>query len=69
MQQAILDIRSLRARLEASERKQRAPVAIVGMGCRFPGGADSPQSYWRLLSNGIDAITEIPADRWDRAAW
>lgn len=39
------------------------PIAIIGIGCRFPG-ADSPQAFWQLLSQGVDAITEIPADRW-----
>ncbi len=39
------------------------PIAIIGIGCRFPGGADSPAAFWRLLQNGVDAITEIPADR------
>lgn len=40
------------------------PIAIIGIGCRFPG-ADSPQAFWQLLSNGVDAITEIPAERWN----
>lgn len=40
------------------------PVAIVGMACRFPG-ANSPAELWQLLRGGVDAITEIPADRWD----
>jgi len=44
-----------------------APVAIVGIGCRFPGGATDPDSFWRLLLEGRDAITEIPADRIDLA--
>ncbi|MGV9249503.1 type I polyketide synthase, partial [Streptomyces sp. NPDC003710] len=46
----------------------REPVAIVGMGCRFPG-AESPEAYWRLLAEGRDAITEVPADRWDVDAY
>ncbi|MGW4820645.1 SDR family NAD(P)-dependent oxidoreductase [Streptomyces sp. NPDC004227] len=40
------------------------PIAVIGIGCRFPGGVDSPDSFWRLLSEGHDAITEVPSDRW-----
>ncbi|GAB1818697.1 hypothetical protein HerbRD11066_18610 [Herbidospora sp. RD11066] len=44
------------------------PIAIVGMGCRFPGGVDSPDAMWRMLSEGVDTISRFPADRgWD--AW
>jgi phthiocerol/phenolphthiocerol synthesis type-I polyketide synthase B len=42
-----------------------APVAIVGIGCRFPGGIHGPESFWRLLAEGRDAIGEIPPDRID----
>ena len=45
-------------------RGGRGPVAIVGVGCRLPG-ASGPSEFWRLLSAGIDAISEVPADRWD----
>jgi 8-amino-7-oxononanoate synthase len=40
------------------------PIAIVGIGCRLPGAPD-PHSYWQLLLDGRDAITEVPVDRWD----
>jgi len=40
------------------------PIAIIGVGCRFPG-ARNPEAFWQLLCNGVDAITEVPADRWD----
>lgn len=40
-------------------------IAIVGMSCRFPGGACNPEAYWNLMKNKIDTTTEIPRDRWD----
>ncbi|GAX39733.1 beta-ketoacyl synthase [Tolypothrix sp. NIES-4075] len=40
------------------------PIAIIGTGCRFPG-ANNPESFWQLLRNGVDTITEVPKERWD----
>ncbi|WP_158222601.1 type I polyketide synthase [Rhodopirellula sp. MGV] len=40
------------------------PIAIIGLGCRFPGGCDSPLRYWELLKNGREAISMTPPDRW-----
>ncbi|WP_433325200.1 thioester reductase domain-containing protein [Spirillospora sp. CA-294931] len=46
----------------------REPIAVIGLGCRFPGGADTPERFWRLLADGVDAIREFPAERGDAAA-
>jgi malonyl CoA-acyl carrier protein transacylase len=40
------------------------PIAIIGIGCRFPG-SDSPEGFWQILCNGVDAISEVPPERWD----
>ena len=42
----------------------REPIAIIGIGCRFPG-APNLGAFWQLLQNGVDAITEVPPERWD----
>lgn len=44
--------------------QNRSEVAVIGIGCRFPG-ADGVDEYWKLLADGVDAITEVPADRWN----
>jgi acyl transferase domain-containing protein len=58
----------LQEQLERLTKQAAQPIAIVGMSCRFPGGVNSPESYWRLLSEGMDAISEIPAERWNSDA-
>ncbi|MCP4262401.1 MAG: SDR family NAD(P)-dependent oxidoreductase [Planctomycetes bacterium] len=44
-------------------------IAIIGMACRFPNGANSPDAYWSLLRDGIDAISEVPENRWDNTRY
>jgi acyl transferase domain-containing protein len=63
LRKSLVAIKALESRLEAVEREKTEPVAIIGMGCRFPGGATSPEAFWRLLSSGGDAVTEVPAER------
>ncbi|QUF04201.1 thioester reductase domain-containing protein [Actinosynnema pretiosum subsp. pretiosum] len=63
------DLRRTRDRLSELEAAADEPIAIIGMGCRFPGGAHGPDGLWRLVAEERDAITEFPADRgWDVAA-
>ncbi len=62
---ALQALRQARARIESLERATREPMAVIGLACRFPGEANTPDAYWQLLRSGTDAITEVPADRWD----
>ena len=65
LQRAVLALKETQQRLEAVERQRDEPIAIVGMACRFPGGANNPSAFWNLLTSGTDAIREIPAERWN----
>src|SRR4051794_4558802 len=57
------DLHETRRRLEEAESGRHEPIAIVSMACRFPSGVSSPEDLWRLLSEGQDAISPLPADR------
>jgi acyl transferase domain-containing protein/acyl carrier protein len=66
LDQALLALKKANAKLSAAEREKSEPIAIVGLSCRFPGGANDPEAYWRLLESGTDAVREIPPERWPR---
>src|SRR5882757_6676241 len=67
VKRALLAMKELQAQLEVA-RQSNEPVAIVGMGCRYPG-IDTLSDFWRVLSQGIDTVTEVPADRWSADAF
>ena len=69
LKQALLALDKMSAKITRLERAQTEPIAIVGMGCRFPGGANDPESFWQILHNGIDTIKEVPSSRWDLDAY
>lgn len=50
---------------ENMNTSKKEPIAIIGIGCRFPGSANSPEAFWKLVRDGVDAITEVPEDRWN----
>jgi polyketide synthase 12/epothilone polyketide synthase D len=53
----------------APSKSPQAPIALVGIGCRFPGGANDPLSFWRILADGVDAVTEVPPGRWNKKSF
>jgi acyl transferase domain-containing protein/acyl carrier protein len=75
LRRALVEIRGLKERLakaEGSAAESRSagaePVAVIGMGCRFPGAVDGSDAFWRLLIEGRDAIRPRPPGRWRACA-
>ena len=64
VKRALLEVRTLRARVAELEAQAHAPIAIVGMSVRAPGGVHDLAGYSELLWAGRDAIIEVPAERW-----
>ncbi len=68
VKRALIELQEMRARVGELERTRTEPIAVVGLGCRFPGAGD-PEAFWSLLRGGIDAIGEAPKDRFRQTAW
>ncbi|MFE2763722.1 type I polyketide synthase [Streptomyces halstedii] len=69
LKRAYLTMERLQRQVDAYERARSEPIAIVGTGCRFPGGVTDAESYWRMLADGVDAVGDIPGTRWDHEAF
>ncbi|WP_375772899.1 acyltransferase domain-containing protein [Archangium gephyra] len=69
LRQALSKIEGLEQRLAQAEQFRDAPIAVVGVACRFPGDATTPERYWQNLAAGRDAVSEVPPSRWDNATW
>jgi acyl transferase domain-containing protein/acyl carrier protein len=65
LKEALVAIRKLKTDLRDERARNSEPLAVIGMSMRFPGGVKNAEQYWKLLSGGIDAITDIPADRFN----
>lgn len=64
MKDALVKLEKMQSQLTSIEEAKTEPIAIIGIGCRFPM-AETPEAFWQLLRDGIDAVTEIPQQRWD----
>ncbi|MEU3856481.1 type I polyketide synthase [Streptomyces sp. NPDC028722] len=66
LKRATTELERSRRRVRELEEQDREPVAIIGMGCRYPGGVRTPEDLWRIIDEGTDVVTEFPTDRgWD----
>ena len=64
VKKALLAVEEMKAKLAQVEEKQREPIAIISMACRFPGSSNTPEQFWELLRDGKSGVTEVPAERW-----
>ena len=66
---ALRKIDDLTERLQIAEQGDTEPIAVVGIGCRFPGDVNNPEQYWQLLRDGRDGVVRVPEQRWDADAY
>ncbi|WP_163687465.1 type I polyketide synthase [Mycolicibacterium litorale] len=67
--EALRKIDDLSARLAVAEQGETEPIAVVGLGCRLPGGVSDPDGFWQLLQDGRSGIVRVPEQRWDADAF
>ncbi|WP_025122631.1 MULTISPECIES: type I polyketide synthase [unclassified Serratia (in: enterobacteria)] len=65
---ALTTIKNMKQKIESLENEKNEPIAIVGIGCRYPGDIDDPDSFWNVVENATDAVTDVPKSRWDADA-
>ncbi|MFD1049906.1 beta-ketoacyl synthase N-terminal-like domain-containing protein [Kibdelosporangium lantanae] len=63
LRSSLVEREQLRRERDELRATMSEPIAIVSMGCRFPGGVASPEDLWRLVADGVDAVGGFPTDR------
>ncbi|NLG56581.1 MAG: hypothetical protein GX542_13200, partial [Rhodococcus sp.] len=64
VRRALVELRSTKRELAAARARLSEPVAVVGVGCRFPGGVSGVEGLWELLVSGGSGVSVVPGDRW-----
>ncbi len=67
LKQALRELKKSKDSVQRLEKEKYEPIAVIGLGCRYPGGANSPERLWEILQNGEDVITEMVDQRWSSA--
>ena len=66
---AVVALKQSHQQIEALESASREPIAVIGIGCRFPGAVDGPESFWAFLERGGDGVRQVPPSRWNIESW